>query len=248
MDSDYQAAATILEDLSNDLGDQLTRDQELELADQLADAAATLAESNPELAGQLAEAAQAIRNGDIGAARQALGQASGSMGETGQQIAASRAAQNAAEQMSASGQGIAQAGASGSQGGEGSSEQPGQDGSGGGAGRGEGDGEGVGGQGGDMETDNGPGDGGLRAFEPIYAPQHLGGEGGPEMALPAGNDPGELVRELPSNPEIGSSSVPYNQVYGYYVDAAGRALEQQHIPLALRGYVRDYFSSLEPGP
>jgi len=97
-----------------------------------------------------------------------------------------------------------------------------------------------------METDNGPGDGGLREFEPIYAPQRLGGEGGPEMELPQGSDPGELVRELPSNPEIGSSTVPYNQVYANYADAANQALEDQHIPLGLRGYVRDYFSSLEP--
>jgi hypothetical protein len=97
-----------------------------------------------------------------------------------------------------------------------------------------------------MRTDNEPGDGGLREFEAIYAPQRLGGEGGPEMELPWGSDPGELVRELPSNPEIGQSTVPYNQVYAVYYDAANQALEEQHIPLVLRGYVRDYFSSLEP--
>ena len=99
-----------------------------------------------------------------------------------------------------------------------------------------------------MESDNAPGDGGLREFESIYAPQRLGGEGGLEMELPQG-DPlqaGELVRELASNPEIGQSTVPYNQVYGNYVDAANQALREQHIPLGLRGYVRDYFSSLEP--
>ena len=86
----------------------------------------------------------------------------------------------------------------------------------------------------------------MREFEPIYAPQRLGGEGGPEMELPQGDDPGELIRELPSNPEMGESTVPYNQVYADYVDAANRALGEQHVPLGLRGYVRDYFSSLEP--
>jgi hypothetical protein len=54
------------------------------------------------------------------------------------------------------------------------------------------------------------------------------------------------VRELESDPEIGQSTVPYNLVYATYVDAANQALREQHIPLGLRGYVRDYFSSLEP--
>jgi hypothetical protein len=246
INGDYQLAADVLEDLSNELGEALTREQQLELAEQLAEAAAALAESNPELAGQLAQAAEAIQAGDIAAAREALAQASGTMGGTGQRIAASNAAQNAAGQLAQSGQGIAQAGGGGGQGGEGSSSQPGEDGQGGGAGRGEGDGAAEGGPAGPMETDNAPGDGGIRPFEPIYAPQRLGGEGGPEMELPQSGDPGELVRELASNPEIGQSTVPYNLVYANYVDAANQALGEQHIPLGLRGYVRDYFSSLEP--
>jgi len=110
LNSDYQLAAAALEDLANELGEQLTREQELELAQQLAEAAAELAESNPELAEQLAQAAQAIQNGDIAAARQALAQASQTTGQTGQQITASRAAQNAAQQMANSGQQVAQAG------------------------------------------------------------------------------------------------------------------------------------------
>jgi hypothetical protein len=246
IDGDYQLAAEVLEDLSNELGEALTREQELELAEQLAEAAAALAESNPELAEKLARAAEAIQAGDIAAAREALAQASGTMGQTGQQIAAANAARNAAGQLAQSGQQIAQVGGGGGQGGEGSSTQPGEDGQGGGAGRGEGDGAAEGGPAGPMETDNAPGDGGIRAFEPIYAPQRLGGEGGPEMELPQSGDPGELVRELASNPEIGQSTVPYNLVYANYVDAANQALQEQHIPLGLRGYVRDYFSSLEP--
>ncbi len=246
IDGDYQLAADMLEDLSNELGEALTREQELELADQLAEAAAALAESNPELAEQLAQAAEAIQAGDIAAAREALAQASGTMGQTGQRIAASNAAQNAAGQLAQSGQQIAQAGGGGGQGGQGSSDQPGEDGQGGGAGRGEGDGAAEGGPARPMDTDNAPGDGGLRPFEPIYAPQRLGGEGGPEMELPQSDDPGQLVRELESDPEIGQSTVPYNLVYATYVDAANQALREQHIPLGLRGYVRDYFSSLEP--
>lgn len=248
---DFQLAAEFLEDLADDLGELLTREQELDLAEQLAQAAAALAESNPGLAEQLAQAAEAIQNGDIAAARQALSQASQTMGQTGQQIAASQAARNAAQQLAQSGQQIARAGSNSAQSGglaeqNGSSAQAGQDGQGGGAGRGEGNSEGTGGQAGPMETDNAPGDGGLREFEPIFAPQRLGGEGGPEMELPQGGDPGELLRELPANPEIGESTVPYNQVYADYADAANQALQDQHIPLGLRTFVRDYFSSLEP--
>ena len=97
-----------------------------------------------------------------------------------------------------------------------------------------------------MGSENGPEDAGLGARELIYAPQHIGGEGDPEMLLPQSGDPGELVRELESERETGSSMVPYEQVFTVYSDAANQALDQQHIPLGLRGYVRDYFSSLEP--
>ena len=98
-----------------------------------------------------------------------------------------------------------------------------------------------------METDAEPGDGGLREYEPLYAPRRLGGEGGPEMELPQKTgDLGELLRELPSDPEIGQSTVPYNRIFAEYAEVAGRAMEDQSIPLSLRSYVRDYFSSLEP--
>ncbi|MBN1315612.1 MAG: hypothetical protein JXA42_09100 [Anaerolineales bacterium] len=254
---DLETAAEILEDLSNELGKSLTREEELELAQQLAEAAGEMADTNPELAGQLAEAADAINAGDIQAARASLAQASQTTGQTGQQMAAGRAAQRAAGQMQAGGQQIAQAGggnsgsqAASGQGGSGSQSSSGQSSSGGmsqgGSGRGESDGQAAGGTASDMDTGNGPGDGGLRSFEQIYAPQRLGGEGGPEMELDTGGDPDELVRELGSNPEIGESTIPYNQVYASYADSASQALQDQRIPLGLRGYVRDYFSSLQP--
>lgn len=109
LDEDYQRAASALEDLSHDLGQQLTREQELALAGRLASAAAELAQSNPELAGQLARAAESIQNGDITAARQGLDQSSRTVGQTGQRVAASRAAESAAGQVASSGQEVAQA-------------------------------------------------------------------------------------------------------------------------------------------
>jgi len=47
-------------------------------------------------------------------------------------------------------------------------------------------------------------------------------------------------------PEGGSSSVPYREVYADYSERAGAALEGSYIPLGMKRYVRDYFSSLEP--
>jgi hypothetical protein len=66
------------------------------------------------------------------------------------------------------------------------------------------------------------------------------------MRIPSGVEPGDLVRELASNPETGQSTVPYNQVFARYADAASRALDEQQIPLGMRDYIRGYFSSLEP--
>ena len=47
-------------------------------------------------------------------------------------------------------------------------------------------------------------------------------------------------------PEGGHASVPYRDVYSEYADEAGAALEGSYIPLGVKQYVRDYFSSLEP--
>ncbi|MDQ7036673.1 MAG: hypothetical protein Q9P01_18125 [Anaerolineae bacterium] len=41
-------------------------------------------------------------------------------------------------------------------------------------------------------------------------------------------------------------SVPYNQVFRTYEDAANRALENDYVPLGMQDVVRDYFSSLQP--
>jgi hypothetical protein len=238
---DFRSAAAILEDLANELGEMLTREEELALAERLDQAADELAGSNPALAEQLGRAAEAIRQGDIQAAREALAEAAGTTGRTGEAAAAARAAGEAAGRLAGSGQQIAQAGTGGPGQGPGSSGLGSS-----GAGEGESDAEAAGGAARPMDADNAPGDGGRREFALLYAPQRLGGTGGPEMELPSGGDPGELLRELPGEPPVGESLVPYNQVYAVYRQAAGQALADQRIPLGLRETVRDYFSSLEP--
>ena len=47
-------------------------------------------------------------------------------------------------------------------------------------------------------------------------------------------------------PGEGQAAVPYREVYADYAAQAGAALEGSYIPLGLKQYVRDYFSSLEP--
>ncbi|GIL11344.1 MAG: hypothetical protein BroJett038_00640 [Chloroflexota bacterium] len=99
---------------------------------------------------------------------------------------------------------------------------------------------------GEIEQNNNPDGGGLGEFEPVFAPRRIGGQGGEQIVLePDAGDVPAIEGEFSQNP-TGSASVPYNQVFSDYRDAANRALERDYIPLSLRDVVRDYFSSLEP--
>jgi hypothetical protein len=55
-----------------------------------------------------------------------------------------------------------------------------------------------------------------------------------------------LLGQWPSELRPQGSQVPYADVYGNYRDAANQALDEGYIPLGMRGFIRDYFSSLEP--
>lgn len=273
---DAGQAAAILAGLASEEGEALTREEELALADALQQASEALAASEPELAESLAQAAQEIRDGDIAAARQTLAQASGQMAQAGQEMRAQQAANQAAERVQQSRQAVAgagqggqggqsgqsgqqgqggQSGQSGGQGGQGqqgsgqgASSATGQDGTGGGSGRGDPGQPGAGGTaGGQMPIDNGPNQGLERTYEPIYAPQLLGGEGGEQVDLPGSDEPGEEVRPVPGQGGVpGEAQVPYNAVYATYRDAAAEALDDSLIPLGMKEVVRQYFSSLEP--
>ena len=79
----------------------------------------------------------------------------------------------------------------------------------------------------------------------------LSGFEGEDVELPAEclADPASCGGLLSENPtEFGDeqSIVPYEQVFGDYRNAANEALADDYIPLGLKGYIRDYFSSLEP--
>lgn len=95
---------------------------------------------------------------------------------------------------------------------------------------------------------NNPDGQGIGTYQPIYAPNHIGGEGQGNTVILDGNITDAPVREgdFTENPD-GAVSVPYNQVFSDYSNSAARSLESDYIPLGLRDVVRDYFSSLEPG-
>ena len=74
---------------------------------------------------------------------------------------------------------------------------------------------------------------------------------GVEVELPAEcavnpADCGILISESRTEIRVEESLVPYEEVYSDYRRAAYIALEEEYIPLGLREYVKDYFTSLEP--
>lgn len=238
----------------------LSATEQQELAQDLAETAEALQGVDSELAQELAAAAEALQNGDVTAAQQALREAAATLQQRAQERAAAQQADAAAGQLGQGRQEVAQAGQEGdgqpSEGDQGDGQGQGQGNS---PGQGQGDGTGVEGQ--DQtqgspaeegEGTGGPGPGGGHA-ENVFVPEFrdLSGEEGVEIELPAEclanpAECGPLLSETPAELTEEGSTVPYNQVFGDYRDAAYEALSDDHIPLGLKGYVRDYFSSLEP--
>ena len=98
-----------------------------------------------------------------------------------------------------------------------------------------------------IDTNNNPDGEGEEEFEAIYAPQRIGGDGGPSISLESEDGSSPLVEGDFSENPTGTSSVPYNEVFSDYSDAASQALESDYIPLGMQDVVREYFTSIEPG-
>ncbi|MEM7343623.1 MAG: hypothetical protein AAF485_05235, partial [Chloroflexota bacterium] len=240
------------------------------LADALNQAADDLAATNPELAETLQQAADALQSGNTEAVQEALQQAAEQLADAQNQQAGQSQLeqaldniQDAREQLAQQGQGQGE--------GQGQSQAQGQgQGQGSGAGQEQFSGDGVGGSGrgdptgdvaegieadegqpGPMSTDNGPNEGRLEDYDSVYAPQHVGGEGG-DFIVPdqQGSDgQGVDIGETGPNPnrQTGEATVPYRDVYGQYRDQASTALDNEEIPIGMRDYIRQYFGALEPG-
>lgn len=251
---DYRAAAQALAAYSETKGEMLTREEELELARELAQAAEALAASDPALAEQLARAAQAIERGEIAQAREAIRQAAQQMGAAGERVERQEAVEGTLAQLQEGREQIAQAGGrqfgAGAQGaGEQEGREVGKQGSGGAGEQGSGEAERPGGQ----QAGAGVGqrghheDAGTGApYDEVYVPYRLDAQG-TEVEIGREGDEGVWVGDTPlPAPQGGRASVPYRQVYADYAARAGAALEGSYIPLGMKQYVRDYFSSLEP--
>jgi hypothetical protein len=268
---DYTKAAQALSDLGEGLPELSTAERAATAArlEAMADA---VAGTQPELAGALDDAAAALRAGDVEGAQQALDRAAELTQQAGQQAAAQAAAQGAAEQalgqIQEGRRAIAQSGEgalAGQTGPDQAAQGPGQQGQGpsgdgssgaGQAGSGSGDADGGGGTSGTPPSSGGPiapnqpGQEGQTPYDRIYAPQRLGGEGGEQVDVPGSgeSDPGGSEGEGLPPPERGEALVPYDEVYTDYQAQAASALENSYIPRGIKDYVRDYFSSLDPGP
>jgi hypothetical protein len=266
-DGDFLAAA---EDLHNLDLSQMSASEAAALADQLEQAAEALQSSNPELAQQMRDAADAARSGDAQKAQQALDQAAQSMTQAAQQAARSNVARKVTTQLGQGRQRMIAAGrsaqsqtAQGNQSGQGNPTQPGSGqsgsssqsnpngGAGSGAGKGTGDsGDAKGSEAGGKPIDqnNGPGDGGEAPYEPIYAPQRLGGSGDDTVTLPgSGDNSGDVTGQSGVNPGTDTpSQVPYSQVFAQYANAYRQAIDSGQVPPQMKDLIRQYFSSLEP--
>ena len=238
---EYEEAAEALADSAAALEDQITNEEAQELAEQLAQAAEELAQADSELAELLAEAAAHIDQGEMSQASETLQQAAQQLQEAGDLVQSQELLEEALAALQESREQLSQA----------SSGEPvaGQDPANGMPTQGE-----PSGQPEDQSPNAGqqtqPGhheDAGSAApYDDVSVPERLGEDGTPidldrngEQGLPIGDTP------LPA-PGQGRSNVPYREVYLDYASEAYAALEGSYIPLGMKRYVRDYFSSLEP--
>lgn len=231
-----------------------------ELAEQLSEAGSALQQGNvaeaEEALAQAGEVAQAeAADGELA---EAAGEAAGELSQGRQEVTQAgeenpenSQAGETAEQTGEEGQnGEAGEGTEGdtAQAGTQAGEQPG-DGSQAGAtqpGAGSATGETSGAQAGGVGEGGGSTD---NVFVPPF--QDLSGEEGVEVELDANctlglENCGELVSTNPTEFGDETSIVPYEEVYSEYANTAYEALSEDYIPLGMKEYVRDYFSSLEP--
>lgn len=98
------------------------------------------------------------------------------------------------------------------------------------------------------DSSNNPDGEGVGQYESVNVPQRIGDQANDgnnvQLDPDAGNTPVQ-EGDFSQNPD-GQVTVPYNQVFSDYANAANEALNRDYVPLGLRDVVRDYFTSLEP--
>jgi hypothetical protein len=228
---DYEAAAEALAAFSGDEGERLTRAEELELGEQLAQAADALQATSPELAKQFEEIADAFQQGNANAAREGLQAAAEQLAAEGAEAARQAAVEDALSAVQQSREALgAAAGASVP------TEPPLTD----------------------LASTDGAGvstapltthseDAGTGApYDELYVPERIDGDG-EGVELPREDEDGVPIGTSPGGPPTGEQArVSYREIYSDYAEEAGAALERDYVPLGMKQYVRDYFSALEP--
>ncbi len=266
-EGDLEQTAEELENLADSV-EGLSESEQQALGSELSQAASELQETNPELAESLAEAGSALQQGDAESASDALAEAGETAEGLAEQAEVAEAAEGAADSLTESRQevtenqegdassGAAEDGQFGqAEGGQGGQGEAGQDGE--GATQGEGEGQGLGqpnnqaGNGGGQAGGGGEGGGStdnvfvppfrdLSEFEGVDIELDADCEASPENC-------GELLSTSPTDIDGDEESVvPYEEVYAEYANTAYETLSEDYIPIGMKGYIRDYFSSLEP--
>ncbi len=244
-------------------GQPLDEAQQQQLADQLDQMAREIQKSDPASAQHLRQAAQSLREQNSEGAREQLEQVAQSLSEANQAAEASRSLDATQAQVDAARQAIAQASrqepqqAQGNQ--SGSQAPPSK--------------AGPANQTADSEQGNQPAEGeqagqpgSSESSRPVPQPQtspghsedtgsdnsvwapgpRLGNEGAQVQLPQAGGDSAPNPSGRPNPGVGGAATVPYQQVYREYAQAADEAMQRGAVPPGLRDYVRDYFSSLDP--
>lgn len=267
-----QSESSNLDEALEQLAEQLSEmnpEQQQALAQSLADMAAQAAQSGEQaLAQALSALAQAALNGSSQNAQQAAQQASQALQQANQDLNAQQALAQALSQIQQGRQQVAQAGqgqqsvqnqGSGQSGDSG--QNPGQSGN---QGQTAGQGQPGGGGGtrantlppgqsqGQAGVPRGPGqqaDAG-RLDDQVYVPFDRVGPNGEQIFIP-GQDTGQGETEVREGqdplPGVNQPAlVPYQQVFGQYLQAANQVVDSGAIPPELRDYIKQYFTQLEP--
>jgi hypothetical protein len=81
----------------------------------------------------------------------------------------------------------------------------------------------------------------------VFAPfDRLGRPGDPSYVAGNGGDGQTQQGNTQGQGQDNGSFVPYRQVYGDFESYAQTSLDRGYIPLSVKDYVRDYFSSFNP--
>lgn len=268
---DFQRAAEEMRNLGNDnqTGQPLSEEQQQRAANQLDQLARGVQNSDPQLAQQMRQAAQQLREGNAQEAQQSLQQAANALQQTQQQNAASQALDNAQQRAEAARQAIAeqaaqqqqtqQAQAGQQQQGQQPQGQQAQQGQ-----QGEGSQQGAtmpgdSSQAGAQQSSAAAAQNGepssqnttrksddFGSADEVYAPERIGSDGSQVVLPDSQGQAAPNAQGRPNTAPAGSSTVPYEQVYNDYSQAADDAMQTGQVPADIRDYVRDYFSSLDP--